>query len=359
MGDSFGGDSSEGRNSDRQHWFCEAAKTPDKQCIDDALKYQNTLTKPPGSLGELESLAVKFCGYQKTLKPIITKICVRVFAADHGVCAQNVSAFPQIVTTQMIENFVRGGAAISVLSKALDADFAVVNMGIANPLISDDGVIDGVIAAGTKDFTTSAAMTEKECLRALDVGRNVIVPADLFIGGEMGIGNTTAASALYSVLLDIPVQKSVGPGTGLDDEGMSHKEKIIERAIALHADQMDSPLAVLAHLGGFEIAALTGSYIACAQNGIPCLVDGFISTAAALLAEKINPSVKEWFIFSHRSAEPAHQSAIQYFQARPLLDLGMRLGEGSGAAISVPLINNALILHNSMATFDQAGVSEG
>lgn len=342
----------------RQHWFLEPATTPDNQSIDDAIKYQNTLTKPPGSLGELENLAVKFCGFQKTLKPSINKVCVRVFAADHGVCAQGVSAFPQIVTTQMIENFVRGGAAISVLSKALNADFAAVNMGVANPLISDDGVIYGVIAAGTKDFTAGPAMTEKECLRALNVGREVIDPTDLFIGGEMGIGNTTAASALYSVLLDIPVQKSVGPGTGLDDEGMLHKQKIIERAIGLHADYIESPLSVLARLGGFEIAALTGSYIACSQQGIPCLVDGFISTAAALLAEKINPGVKEWFIFSHRSAEPAHQAAIEYFDARPLLDLGMRLGEGSGAAVSVPLINNALMLHNTMATFEQAGVSE-
>lgn len=352
------GDSLEVDINSRQHWFFEPGKTPDKKSFDDAIKYQNTLTKPPGSLGELENLAVKFCGFQKTLKPAINKICVRVFAADHGVCAQGVSAFPQIVTTQMIENFVRGGAAISVLSKALNADFAAVNMGIANPLISDDGVIDGVIAAGTKDFTTGAAMTGEECLRALGVGRDVIVQADLFIGGEMGIGNTTSASALYSVLLDIPVQKSVGPGTGLDDEGMLHKQKIIERAVALHADKMESPLSVLACLGGFEIAALTGSYIACAQRGIPCLVDGFISTAAALLAERINPGVKEWFIFSHRSAEPAHQAAIEYFEARPLLDLGMRLGEGSGAAVSVPLIKNALMLHSTMATFEQAGVSE-
>lgn len=340
-----------------EQWFYASAPSLNSEFLAKGLAYQNTLTKPPGSLGELEKIAAKFCAFQATLKPAIGKICVRVFAGDHGVCAQGVSAFPQVVTTQMIENFVRGGAAISVLSKQLQADFAAVNMGVANPLISQDGILDYAIAAGTQDFTLAPAMSEDECLRALSAGREVLSPSDLFIGGEMGIGNTTAASALFSVLLDIPAYQTVGPGTGLDQKGMQKKQSVIERAIARHAEQMNSPLEVLMCLGGFEIAALTGSYIASAQAGTPSLVDGFISTAAALLAEKMNPGVKDWLLFSHRSAEPAHQLAIEYFDAKPLLDLGLRLGEGSGAAISVTLIKSALDLHNGMATFDQAGVS--
>ncbi len=346
-------------NDSEKSWYLSPAKTLKQADYDRGLAYQNTLTKPAGSLGELESIATRFCAFQSTLAPSVDKVCVRVFAGDHGVCAQGVSAFPQIVTTQMIENFVRGGAAISVLSQPLNADFSVVNMGIANPLISEEGVVDAAVANGTKDFSVEPAMSVDECEQALAGGRDSIGAADLFIGGEMGIGNTSAATAIYSILLDCPVVATVGPGTGLDSAGICKKQQVIEKSITLHCDHIGSPLAVLQYFGGFEIAALTGAYIRCAQEGIPILVDGFISTAAALLADKMNPSVRPWFLFSHQSAEPAHILAMQYFDARPILNLGMRLGEGSGAAVAVSIVKSALALHCGMATFEQAGVSEG
>ncbi len=348
----------DGKGSEKA-WYFEAAKTTNQNDYERAIAYQNTLTKPPGSLGELESIATRFCAFQATLTPKIEKVCVRVFAGDHGICAQGVSAFPQIVTTQMIENFVRGGAAISVLSQQLNADFSVVNMGLANPLISEEGVVDAAVANGTKDFSIEPAMSIDECEQALAAGRYAIGAADLFIGGEMGIGNTTAATAIYSLLLDRPVAATVGPGTGLDAAGVSKKQRVIEAAINLHGDHIDSAFSVLRVFGGFEIAALTGAYIRCAQEGIPVLVDGFISTAAALLADKLNPSVRPWLLFAHQSAEPAHKLAMQYFDARPILNLGMRLGEGSGAAVAVSIVNSALALHSGMATFAQAGVSTG
>ncbi len=345
--------------SQQDLWVFSPAKKIDEKRIEEAVDYQNTLTKPQGSLGVLENIATQFCGYQNTLKPRLEKPCVRVFAGDHGVCAQGVSAFPQEVTTQMIENFVRGGAAISVLSNAFDADFSVVNMGVANPLISREGVVDISVGPGTQDFSQHPAMTEGQCLRSLQAGKDCVGVGDIFIGGEMGIGNTSAASAIYSVLLDMPVADSVGPGTGLNPDGVSHKQKVIEQAVLLHGRHLTSPLKVLQYLGGFEICALSGAYIHCAQIGIPVLVDGFISTAAALVAQKINPSIKPWLLFSHQSAEPAHKLAIEHLNVKPLLNLGMRLGEGSGAAVALSTIQSALLLHNNMATFDQAGVNEG
>ncbi len=346
-------------NGSEKTWYLNSAKAINQVDYERAITYQNSLTKPPGSLGELENIAKRFCAFQSTLEPKIENVCVRIYAGDHGVCAQGVSAFPQVVTTQMIENFVRGGAAISVLSQQFNADFSVVNMGLANPLISEAGVVDAAVANGTKDFSIEPAMSVCECEQALAGGRDSIGSADVFIGGEMGIGNTSSATAIYSILLDSPVGVTVGPGTGLDSSGVSKKQKVIENAIALHRDLIHSPFSVLQVFGGFEVAALTGAYIRCAQEGIPVLVDGFISTAAALLADKINPSVRPWFVFAHQSAEPAHELAMQYFGARPILNLGMRLGEGSGAAVAVSIVKSALALHSGMATFEQAGVSDG
>ena len=325
---------------------------------------QNQLTKPPGSLGELENLAVRFAGFQGTEQAQLNALCIRVFAADHGVCAQGVSAFPQVVTTQMIENFVRGGAAISVLAKNLKnnmaADFKVFNMGVAHPLISEAGVENNPIAPGTQDFTRGPAMSPQQCAQALNAGRHAVQKADIFIGGEMGIGNTTAASALYSALLSLAPAQTVGPGTGVDTRTQQHKADIIARALNTHAALIENaePVNVLRAVGGLEIAALTGAYISAAQQGIPSLVDGFISTAAALLACKINAGVKDWLLYSHCSAEPAHRMALDALGATPLLNLQLRLGEGSGAALAIPLIQAALLLHSQMATFEKAGVSE-
>ncbi len=344
-------------NSNR--WYLESARAVSHDDEEKARAYQLTLTKPPGSLGVLEEIAVRFCGFQHSLKPRCDNICVRVFAADHGVCAQGVSAFPQVVTGQMIENFLHGGAAISVLSESLNADFAVVNMGVVSPVGSHPKLHDRAIAPGTADFTQGVAMSEAQCFAAMEAGRAEVLDADVFIGGEMGIGNTTAASALLAIWLDLPISTLVGPGTGLDPAGVQRKAQVVAAAVTKHKATENDPLKVLAALGGFEIAALTGAYIACAQRGVPAVVDGFISTAAALAAVKINASVLPWLVFSHQSAEPGHRLALENLRARPLLDIGMRLGEGSGAAVALPLIQTAISLHNNMATFAQAGVSSG
>lgn len=342
----------------KKYWFLETAKLPSNEARNVAQAHQLDLTKPAGSLGLLENIAEDFAAFQNTNTPKVTRIGVRVFAGDHGICAQNVSAFPQIVTTQMIENFRQGGAAISVLSRYHNADFAIVNMGTANPLIHDNDIIDECIAAGTNDFSQEAAMTQKQCEQALWAGKNNLPDCDVFIGGDMGIGNTSSASAMYSVLLKLSPSITAGPGTGVDADTVLHKAKIIERAVAKHKVAADDAIAVLRVFGGFEIAALSGAYIAAAQAGTPVLVDGFISTAAALAAVKINSSIRPWLLFSHKSAEPSHIHALTELNAQVLLDLNLRLGEGSGAALCIPIIQDALRLHNEMATFSSAGVSQ-
>jgi len=324
---------------------------------------QTQLTKPPGALGRLEALAIRFAGMQGTPRPTLERVHIAVFAADHGVAAEGVSAFPQAVTAEMVRNFARGGAAISVLARQLGATLEVLNLGT----VVDTGPLAGVrnitLGPGTANFAKTAAMNTEQLARALHVGRETVErakqdDAHLFIGGEMGIGNTTAAAALACALLDAPPELLAGPGTGLDAHGVSHKAKVIRAALALHrAPGLDS-IEILRRLGGFEIAALAGSYVACAQLGLPVLIDGFIATAAALVATRIHPGSDQWFIYAHASAEPGHACLLEALKARPLLDLGMRLGEGSGAAVAVPLLRLACALHNEMATFAEAGVSE-
>ncbi len=347
-----------------KNWYQIPTKKINQTTQQQAHDHQQQLTKPAGSLGQLEKLAEQFAGFQGCVKPQINKVKVAVFAGDHGVCQQGVSAFPQAVTMQMILNFLQGGAAISVLSRQLQADFCVVNTGIATPLpeafTEHAQLIHQPIAEGTADFSQQAAMTEEQLEKALALGASIVAEQDidLFIGGEMGIGNTTAASAIYAALLSLSPEQVAGRGTGVDDEGLTRKQMVIANALNLHQCKAKSPLDVLRCVGGFEIAALTGAYIACAQQGTPVLVDGFICTAAALLAVRTNPGVREWLLFSHRSAEPAHHFALETLQAQPLLDLGLRLGEGSGAAVATTLIQSALLLHNEMATFAEAGVSD-
>jgi nicotinate-nucleotide--dimethylbenzimidazole phosphoribosyltransferase len=288
---------------------------------------------------------------------------IAVFAGDHGVTAEGVSAFPQAVTAEMVRNFARGGAAISVLARQLGASLEVLNLGTA----VDPGPLDGVshlhLGPGTANFAREAAMSAEQLARALHAGRQtaeraVNSGAQIFIGGEMGIGNTTAASAMACALLDAPAELLAGPGTGLDAGGVSRKAAVIRNALALHHEHLDTPMEVLRHFGGFEIAALTGSYLACAKMGLPVLVDGFITTVAALAAVRISPACGDWFFYSHASAEPGHARVLEALAAKPLLDLGMRLGEASGAAVAVPLMRLACALHNEMATFAEAGVSE-
>ncbi len=345
-------------------WTTQPAPLPADHYAGAARIRQAQLTKPPGSLGRLEELAIQLAALQGCERPALEQIAIAVFAADHGVAAEGVSAFPQAVTVEMIKNFSRGGAAISVLARALGAQLEVVDAGA----LYDVGPLPGVVAqragCGTANFCCEAAMSQEQLAIALDAGRQaskraVERGAQLFIGGEMGIANTTAASALACAYLARHPAELTGPGTGLDSAGVRRKAEVIGRALALHGAHLAAPLEVLRRLGGFEIAALAGAYIAAAQARLPVLVDGFITSSAALAAVRLNPTIAPWLMFSHISAEPGHRLVVEALDMRPLLDLGMRLGEASGAAVTVPLLRLACELHNGMATFAEAGVSEG
>lgn len=328
-----------------------------------ALARQGQLTKPPGSLGQLEELAVRLAAMQGVERPAVDHAAITIFAADHGVAAENVSAFPQAVTGEMVKNFARGGAAICVLAKTHNATLEVLNLGTVNDPGELPNVVRAVIAPSTANFAGEPAMTEGQLAQALQAGRDSALRAinngaQIYIGGEMGIANTTSAAALSCALLKASAKELAGPGTGLNHAGVAHKIAVLERALALHAEHFDSPLECLRRVGGFEIAALTGAYLACAQQGFPVLVDGFIATAAALVAVRVAPQCADWFIYAHSSAEPGHARLLQELNAKPLLNLGMRLGEGSGAATALSLLRTACALHNGMATFAEAEVSE-
>lgn len=346
-----------------QSWWLNRCKPIDAQVVEQAQARQQQLTKPAGSLGQLESVAVQLAGLQGRVKPSLEQLWFAIFAGDHGVVAEGVSAFPQEVTGQMLLNFVSGGAAISVLARQLGASLEVVDLGTISPMLNLSGVRHLNIGPGTANFTQAPAMTGEQGLRALQAGRDSVqraaaTGAQLFVGGEMGIGNTTAASALACALLDCPVTHLTGPGTGLNAEGVSHKAQVIERALALHGAQRGDALQTLFNLGGFEIAALVGAYLACAQEGIAVLIDGFICSVAALVAVRLNPECRQWLLFGHRGAEPGHRHVLETLNAQPLLDLGLRLGEGSGAALAVPLLRLACDLHGQMATFAEAAVAD-
>ncbi len=328
-----------------------------------ALARQGQLTKPPGALGRMEDVAVLLAAWQGLEQPSMERVHISVFAADHGVAEECVSLFPQAVTAEMVRNFARGGAAISVLARQLNATLEVINLGTVSVVEPLKNVRDERIAAGTANFAKHPAMSEAQCAAALQAGRNSALRAkqqagQLFIGGDMGIANTTSASAIACALLSAAPESLAGPGTGLNSAGVTHKALVIARALSLHEVAADQPLEVLCSLGGFEIAGLTGAYIAAAQNGLPVLVDGFISSVAALVAVRVNPAVRAWLLFGHTSAEPGHRRILEELNAQALLQLGMRLGEGSGAAVAVPLLQLACALHRGMATFAEAGVSE-
>lgn len=344
-------------------WWLDPCKAIDTQALAAAQARQQQLTKPAGSLGQLEQVAVQLAGLQGRVKPGLNQLWITIFAGDHGVVAEGVSAYPQAVTGQMLLNFVAGGAAISVLARQLGAQLEVVDLGTVTPGLNLPGVRHLDLGPGTANFVNGPAMTRSQGERAMQAGRDSVLRAaaqgsELFIGGEMGIGNTTAASAVACALLDIPVADLAGPGTGLDAAGVSRKAQIIERALGVHAAQRGDALHTLYNLGGFEIAALVGAYLACAQEGVAVLVDGFICSVAALVAVRLNPDCRPWLLFAHRGAEPGHRHILQTLEARPLLELGLRLGEGSGAALAVPLLRLACDLHGQMATFAEAAVAD-
>jgi nicotinate-nucleotide--dimethylbenzimidazole phosphoribosyltransferase len=343
------------------HWWQEACRAPDESAREAARQRDAQLTKPPGSLGRVESLVPQLAALQGCHRPSLEHIWIAVFAGDHGVAEEGVSAFPQSVTGQMLGNFVNGGAAISVLAGQLGARLEVIDLGTVTPLQPLPAVRHLALGPGTRNFTQAAAMSAETCQHAMEAGRDSVLRAreqqtDLFIGGEMGIGNTTTAAALACALLGCRPQSLAGPGTGLDAAGVAHKCAVIERALTFHAGAHDT-LGWMRRVGGFELAALTGAYIACAQQGIVVLVDGFICSVAALCAMRLNPACRDWMLFAHRSAEPGHASVLAVLDAQPLLDLGLRLGEGSGAALAVPLLRLACALHDGMATFAEAAVT--
>ncbi|MDB2705459.1 nicotinate-nucleotide--dimethylbenzimidazole phosphoribosyltransferase [Pseudomonadota bacterium] len=346
-----------------QNWLDHPVATINSTSQQAAIEHQQQLTKPAGSLGQLETIAIQLAGLQATAKPSVDNVQITVFAGDHGVVDEGISAFPQAVTAEMVHNFSRGGAAISVLARETATSLSVVNTGTVTELEKLEQVKDKRIAAGTANFMNKPAMTLAQCQQALLIGRDVIEEAknanmQLFIGGEMGIGNTSSATAIASALLNLAPEKLAGPGTGLNAEGVQHKAHVIKRSLELHQSQLNSPLSVLQHVGGFEIAALVGAYLHCAKLGLPVLIDGFITSVAALVAQKISPESSQWFLFSHQSAEPGHQLILAELKAQPLLNINMRLGEASGAAVVLPLIKLSCALHNSMATFAEAAVSQ-
>jgi len=345
-------------------WLNQPAAPLQQQAAAAAEARQGQLTKPPGSLGRLEQLAQRLAAMQGSERPSLERVHISVFAADHGVAAEGVSAFPQEVTVAMIANFANGGAAISVLARELGANLEVVDVGAVAVPAELPHVISRRAGAGSANFCEGPAMDEAQLAEALSAGREAVAraladEAQLFIGGEMGIANTTAASAIAAALLGKQPAELAGPGTGLDAAGVSHKAQVIERALALHQAALGNPLEVLRRLGGFEIAALCGAYLSAAQQGLAVLVDGFISSVAALVALRINPAIAPWLLLSHASAEPGHAAVVAAIGEQPLLDLKMRLGEGSGAAVALPLLRLACALHNNMATFAEAGVADG
>jgi len=343
-------------------WWSADPVRPDTAAAREATARQARLTKPPGSLGRLESLAIRLAALQGQARPQLDAVWIAVFAGDHGVAAEGISAFPQAVTGEMLRNFAHGGAAISVLARVLDARLEVVDLGTVNDIGPMPAIRRVRIAPSTANFCSQPAMGDEQLVAALQAGADSVAAArragaQLYIGGEMGIGNTTAAAALAAALLRQPPEWLVGAGTGLDARGIAHKAEVIARALAWHAGD-HAPMEWLRRLGGFEIAALAGACLAAAQAGIPVLVDGFIVSVAALVAVRLQPGVRDWLLFSHRSQENGHGAVLDALGAEPLLDLGLRLGEASGAALAVPLLRMACALHAQMATFEEAGVSE-
>jgi nicotinate-nucleotide--dimethylbenzimidazole phosphoribosyltransferase len=320
----------------------------------------DSLTKPRGSLGRLEELAARVVVITRNPMPRVDAPVIFTLAADHGVAAEGVSAYPQGVTAQMVENFARGGAAVNVLARHVGARVVVADLGVIGPLGDDLPIVRRPVGAGTRSITRGPAMTRDEAIRAVVAGAALVDGAapDCVGTGEMGIGNTTSASALTAALAGADPAMVTGRGTGVSDEVWIWKVESVRRAIAANPVNLDDPVGVLAALGGFEIAGLAGVILAGAARRVPVVLDGFITTAAALVAARLAPASRDYMIASHRSAEPGHQRLLEALGLTPYLELGMRLGEGTGAALGIGLVRAALACFREMATFRDAGVSE-
>lgn len=333
-----------------------------KEVSTQAQRHIDSLTKPIGSLGRLETLAIELAEMTGNPFPTVTPPATLLFASDHGVTAEGVSAYPKEVTAQMVLNFLVGGAAMNVFSRHIGAQFAIVDVGVSET-ITHEKLISRKIRRGTRNFVKEAAMTEAEAHEALSIGkdeaRNLIDNgAKCMIVGEMGIGNTTSASALLAAITEKNISELIGPGTGLSKEQMKVKEQIIENALKARMPDKNDPIDLVTKLGGFEIVAMAGAMLEAGRQRIPIILDGFICTVSAIIATKMNRRVSDYMIAGHLSAEPGHRVALQYLDKQPLLELNMRLGEGTGAAIAYPIVEAATKMVSEMATFAEAGVSE-
>lgn len=332
------------------------------KAMEQARLRQDRLTKPAGSLGYLEELSIKISGIRGEITSGLEKKVVILCAADHGIVEEGVSAYPQEVTAQMVLNFARGNAAITVLARYLGAEVVVVDVGVKED-IDHPAVVTRKIRKGTANFAKGPAMSRKEAEKVVEIGielaeLEVEKGAGIIATGDMGIGNTTTSSAVISALTELPPRSVAGKGTGIDQEVFERKVKVIEKALALHRPSSNQPLDVLAKVGGLEIGALAGVMIGGAINRVPVVIDGLISSAAALLAYKLCPQVKDYLLPSHLSQEPGHRLVLSELGLEPFIHLDMRLGEGTGAVLSFSLIEASLKLLNEMATFEEAGVSE-
>ncbi|MDC5092334.1 nicotinate-nucleotide--dimethylbenzimidazole phosphoribosyltransferase [Acinetobacter baumannii] len=345
------------------NWWLESVKQPNLDAKQQAEQHQLQLTKPTGALGDLEQIAITLASLQSNAHPQVSHPWIAIFAGDHGVVEENISAYPQAVTRQMLQNFTTGGAAISVIAKYHQAHLQVIDCGTAGEAYEYAGVERHCIRAGTANFAKQAAMNADECRAALELGKKSVDTAkanraDIYIAGEMGIGNTCSASALACLVLNDTAEQLTGVGTGIGADQLRHKIEVIEKAIELHHKHVIGDVfKTLCAVGGLEIAAIVGAYIRCAQVGLPVIVDGFISSVAALCAVRMNPQVRDWMLFGHQSAEYGHRRILQELNAEPILNMNLRLGEGSGAGTALALVKMACALHNQMATFAQAAVS--
>ncbi|WP_432241240.1 nicotinate-nucleotide--dimethylbenzimidazole phosphoribosyltransferase [Herbaspirillum robiniae] len=318
----------------------------------------NDKTKPQGSLGVLERLARQIGLIQRSEHPAVARPAIVVCAGDHGVTAEGVSAYPQSVTWQMVENFLAGGAAINVFAQQNGCALHIVDTGVNHDFGARAGLVDCKVAPGTRNFCQQPAMTQEQCERALQSGMQFAASLDCDVlgFGEMGIGNTTAAAAIMAAITGAPARDCVGAGTGLDEAGIARKREVVERALQLHANARE-PLAVLAAFGGFEIAFIAGAMLGGAQLRKVLLVDGFIVTSALLVAAALQPALLDYCVFSHCSDEAGHRRMLDHLKARPLMQLDLRLGEGTGSALALPLLRSATAFLERMATFSSASVS--
>ncbi len=324
---------------------------------------QDNLTKPQGSLGRLEELSIKLAGIRGETTPRLERKAIITMAADHGVAAEGVSLFPQEVTAQMVANFLQGGAGINVLAHHVGARVVVVDMGVVGGFEPHPTLTCKMIDFGTQNMTRGPAMTRQQAIDAVEVGIEVLEAEiaqglDIVGTGDMGIGNTTASSAICAAITGLPVERVIGRGTGIPDEQLSHKIEVIRRALEVNRPDPSDPLDVLSKVGGFEIGGLVGVMLGAAAHRIPIIIDGFISGAAALIATRLEPLARDYLIAAHISAEAGHRVLLEHLRLTPLLDLGMRLGEGTGAALGIFLAEAAAKILTQMATFGEAGVSQ-